>query len=346
MTARYVILLGAPGAGKGTQAARISEVTGLVHVATGDIFRENVRGGTELGLLAKGYMDRGQLVPDDVTIRMLLERISRPDCSAGVMLDGFPRTIAQAEALDAALAGRGAHVETALYVEVPDEALMKRLTSRWLCRTCDRIYNAITNPPPTDGSCEPYQRDDDKPEAVARRLRVFHEETEPLMTALGLPYPTIVGKVAGGAWASSVMDRVVGEGRYGVRLGQTPGSAADELRACIRAACADDSFLAANPATVEVTGARFGSARVAADHPLPAGLIATAKAVTGRRPQAIGVPYGADMRLFIDVGDTPCVIFGPGDVRLAHGANESVPLAEVEACARVLAAWVADQLGA
>ncbi len=181
MTARYVILLGAPGAGKGTQAARISEVTGLVHVATGDIFRENVRGGTELGLLAKGYMDRGQLVPDDVTIRMLLERISRPDCSAGVMLDGFPRTIAQAEALDAALAGRGAHVETALYVEVPDEALMKRLTSRWLCRTCDRIYNAITNPPPTDGSCEPYQRDDDKPEAVARRLRVFHEETEPLI---------------------------------------------------------------------------------------------------------------------------------------------------------------------
>ncbi len=169
---------------------------------------------------------------------------------------------------------------------------------------------------------------------------------EPLMAALGLPYPTIVGKVAGGAWASSVMDRVVAEGRYGVRLGQTPASAADELRACIRAACADDPFLAANPATVEITGARFGSARVAADHPLPAGLIATARAVTGRRPQAIGVPYGADMRLFIDVGDTPCVIFGPGDVRLAHGANESVPLAEVEACARVLAAWVADQLGA
>ena len=172
------------------------------------------------------------------------------------------------------------------------------------------------------------------------------EETDPLMAALGMPYPTIVGKVAGGAWASSVMDRVVAEGRYGVRLGQIPESAADELRACIRAACADDPFLAANPATVEITGARFGSARVAADHPLPAGLIATARAVTGRRPQAIGVPYGADMRLFIDVGDTPCVIFGPGDVRLAHGANESVPLAEVEACARVLAAWVADQLGA
>lgn len=171
-------------------------------------------------------------------------------------------------------------------------------------------------------------------------------ETEPLMTALGLPYPTIIGKVAGGAWASSVMDRVVAEGRYGVRLGQTTEAAANELQACIRAACADDSFLAANPATVEITGARFGSANVPADHPLPAGLIATAKAVTGRRPKAIGVPYGADMRLFVNVGDTPCVIFGPGDVRLAHGANESVPLAEVEACARVLAAWVADQLGA
>jgi acetylornithine deacetylase len=181
---------------------------------------------------------------------------------------------------------------------------------------------------------------------AADEKRRNQEETEPLMTALGLPYPTIVGKVSGGEWASTVMDRVVADGRYGVRLGQAPEAAADELRACIRAACADDSFLAANPATVEITGARFGSARVAADHPLPAGLIATTRAVTGRRPKALGVPYGADMRLFINVGDTPCVIFGPGDVRLAHGANESVPLAEVEACARVLAAWVAEELGA
>jgi acetylornithine deacetylase len=171
-------------------------------------------------------------------------------------------------------------------------------------------------------------------------------ETEPLMTALGLPYPTIIGKVAGGEWASSVMDRVVAEGRYGVRLGQDPEAAADELRACIAAACARDPFLRDHPATVDIAGARFGSARVAADHALPTGLIATARAITGRRPRALGVPYGADMRLFINVGDTPCVIFGPGDVRLAHGANESVPLAEVEACARVLAAWVAEELGA
>jgi acetylornithine deacetylase len=171
-------------------------------------------------------------------------------------------------------------------------------------------------------------------------------ETEPLMKAIGMPYPTIVGKVLGGEWASTVMDRVVAEGRYGVRLGQEPEAAADELRSCIEGACAADPFLRDHPATVEITGARFGSARVPSDHALPTGLIATAKAVTGRRPKALGVPYGADMRLFIDVGDTPCVIFGPGDVRLAHGANESVPLAEVEACARVLAAWVAEELGA
>jgi acetylornithine deacetylase len=172
------------------------------------------------------------------------------------------------------------------------------------------------------------------------------EETEPLMTALGLPYPTIIGTVAGGEWASTVMDRVVADGRYGVRLGQTPDGAADELRAAIATACEAHPFLRDHPASVEITGARFGSSQVAADHPLPAGLAEAARVITGRRPDLIGVPYGADMRLFIGVGDTPCVMFGPGDVRLAHGADERVPLAEVEACARVLAAWVADELGA
>ncbi len=172
------------------------------------------------------------------------------------------------------------------------------------------------------------------------------EETDPLMTALGLPYPTIIGTVAGGEWASTVMDRIVADGRYGVRLGQAPEAAADELRACLDAACAAHPFLRDHPATVEIVGARFASARVPADHPLPVSLAAAAKAVTGRRPALLGVPYGADMRLFTGIGDTPCVIFGPGDVRLAHGADERVPLAEVEACARVLAAWVADELGA
>jgi acetylornithine deacetylase len=140
------------------------------------------------------------------------------------------------------------------------------------------------------------------------------------------------------------MDRLEAEGRYGVRLGQTPEEAADELRTCIAAACDADPFLCNHPATVEITGARFGSSRVAADHPLPTGLARAAREVTGVEPARIGVPYGCDMRLFIDVGHTPCVVYGPGDVRLAHGADERVPLAEVEACARVLAAWVAEEL--
>jgi acetylornithine deacetylase len=169
-------------------------------------------------------------------------------------------------------------------------------------------------------------------------------ETEPLMRELGLPYPTIVGTVAGGAWASTVMDQVVADGRYGVRLGQTPDDAEAELRAAIAAACAAHPFLRDHPARVEITGARFATARVPADHPLPVGLAAVATRVTGLRPSLVGVPYGADMRLFVNEGGTPCVIFGPGDVRLAHGADESVPLAEVEACARVLAAWVATEL--
>ena len=165
------------------------------------------------------------------------------------------------------------------------------------------------------------------------------------MTALGLPYPTIVGTVAGGEWASTVMDRVVAEGRYGVRLGQSPEDAFAELRAAIDAACDADDFLRDHRPALELTGARFGSARVPSDHPLPTSLADVAEAVTGTRPALLGVPYGADMRLFIDVGDTPCVMFGPGDVRLAHGADERVPLAEVEACARVLAAFVVEQLG-
>jgi acetylornithine deacetylase len=170
------------------------------------------------------------------------------------------------------------------------------------------------------------------------------EETEPLMTALGMPYPSMIGKVAGGEWASTVMDRLVADGRYGVKLGQTPEEAEAELRACIAAACEADPFLREHPATVEITGARFGSSRVASDHALPVGLAAAASAVTGSAPDMIGVPYGCDMRLFINVGDTPCVVYGPGDVRLAHGADERVPLSEVEACARVLAAWVATEL--
>jgi acetylornithine deacetylase len=170
-------------------------------------------------------------------------------------------------------------------------------------------------------------------------------ESDPLMTELGLPYPTIIGIVEGGEWASTVLDRVVAYGRYGVRLGQTPADAEAELREAISTACAADPFLRDHPAIVEITGGRFGSARVPSDHPLPAGLADVAEEVLGRPPTLLGEPYGADMQMFVNHGDTPCVIFGPGDVRLAHAANESVPLDEVEACARVLAAWVSREIG-
>ncbi len=170
-------------------------------------------------------------------------------------------------------------------------------------------------------------------------------ETDPLMTALGLPYPTIIGIVGGGEWASTVLDRVTADGRYGVRLGQSAAEAEADLREAIAAACAADDFLREHPATVEITGGRFGSARVPSDHPLPIGLADVAEAISGRRPALLGEPYGADMQMFVNVGGTPCVIFGPGDVRVAHSADEFVPLDEVETCARVLAAWVLRELG-
>lgn len=180
----------------------------------------------------------------------------------------------------------------------------------------------------------------------ADETRRNEAETDPLMTALGLPYPTIVGIVEGGEWASTVLDRVVAYGRYGVRLGQTPADAEADLRTAIAEACAGDDFLAEHPATVEITGGRFGSARVPEEHELPVGLADVATAVMGRRPALLGEPYGADMQMFINHGDTPCVIFGPGDVRVAHSADEFVPLDEVEMCARVLAGWVLRVIGA
>ncbi len=169
-------------------------------------------------------------------------------------------------------------------------------------------------------------------------------ETDPLMTALGLPYPTIIGIVSGGEWASTVLDRVTADGRYGVRLGQLAADAEAELCEAIAAACAGDDFLREHPATVEITGGRFGSARMPSDHALPVGLADVAERVTGRRPALLGEPYGADMQMFVNVGGTPCVIFGPGDVKVAHSANEHVPLDEVETCARVLAAWIRTEL--
>jgi acetylornithine deacetylase len=169
-------------------------------------------------------------------------------------------------------------------------------------------------------------------------------EIRPEMRALGLPYATIIGTVRGGEWASSLPDRVVAEGRYGVRAGQTAAGAEAELRAAIEAACSADPWLRDHPATLEIWGGRFSSCEVPADHPLPARLAATAAAVTGRRPSLVGVPYGSDLRLLINEGHTPCVLFGPGDVRVAHAADEHVALDEVEACARTLAAWIVGEL--
>lgn len=171
----FIVLLGPPGAGKGTQAQRIAAATSLVHISTGDMFRENVKNETELGRLAKTYMDRGDLVPDEVTIRMLLERISRADARAGAMFDGFPRNVVQAQALDEALAGQGARIDHALLISVRDEELIARLGGRWICRGCGRLYHERNDAPKAAGACdacggELYQRDDDRPEVVRARL--------------------------------------------------------------------------------------------------------------------------------------------------------------------------------
>jgi adenylate kinase len=170
------VLLGAPGAGKGTQAAILSERLGLAHVATGDLFRAAVRDQTPLGIIAKGYMDRGELVPDQVTIDMLLERLGKPDAAAGILLDGFPRNTIQAEVLDQALIDRGGSVDSAPYIEVPEAELVARLGGRWICRAAGHPYHEQTKPPVNAGVCdidgsELYQREDDKPATVQARLR-------------------------------------------------------------------------------------------------------------------------------------------------------------------------------
>lgn len=172
---RVIVLLGAPGAGKGTQAQVVAARLQLALVATGDLFRAAVRDGTPLGLEAKGYMARGELVPDGVTVRMLLERLDRPDAANGVLLDGFPRNRAQAVALDEALAARGSRVESAPYIDVPEEELVARLGGRWICRAAGHPYHQASKPPRVPGRCdvdgsELYQRDDDRPETVRARL--------------------------------------------------------------------------------------------------------------------------------------------------------------------------------
>lgn len=181
-----IIMLGAPGAGKGTQAKKIAEKYGIPHVSTGDIFRANIKGGTELGMKAKSYMDQGQLVPDDVTIGMLLDRISEADCAGGYVLDGFPRTIPQAESLTEALKARGEKMDVAINVDVPDEAIVSRMSGRRACVKCGATYHIVYNAPAKEGICDVcgdslVLRDDDKPETVQKRLAVYHDQTQPLI---------------------------------------------------------------------------------------------------------------------------------------------------------------------
>ena len=182
----YLILLGAPGAGKGTQAQILREKFGLAHISSGDLFRENVSKQTPLGKLAKSFMDKGELVPDDVTIQMVMDRIARPDCAKGVVFDGFPRTAAQAKALDVALAKENKKIGAVLLVKVRDELLIERLTARWTCPNCGSVYNRLSSPPKIDSKCDKdgsalTQRDDDKPETVKNRLNVYYKQTAPLI---------------------------------------------------------------------------------------------------------------------------------------------------------------------
>ncbi len=182
----YVILLGPPGAGKGTQAVNLAERTGLLHLATGDMFRENVRNQTELGMEAQRYMERGELVPDELTISMLLDRLNREDAQLGSLLDGFPRTTEQAEALDAALAEQDAEIAAALLIEVANDEVLRRLGGRWSCPDCGAVFHAVFSPPQVEGTCDRcpgalIQRDDDQPEAIRRRLDVYAQQTAPLI---------------------------------------------------------------------------------------------------------------------------------------------------------------------
>lgn len=191
-----IIMLGAPGAGKGTQAMKIAEKYQIPHISTGDIFRANIKEGTELGKKAKSYMDQGQLVPDELTLDLIMDRFQAPDCKDGYVLDGFPRTIPQAEALTEALAKKGEAIDYAINVEVPDENIINRMGGRRACLACGSTYHIVYAPTKVEGVCDRcgeklVLRDDDKPETVKNRLDVYHAQTQPL-----IEYYTKQGKLA------------------------------------------------------------------------------------------------------------------------------------------------------
>jgi len=182
-----VVMMGAPGAGKGTHGDLIAVKHSIPHISTGDIFRENIKNGTELGSKAKGYMDKGLLVPDDLVVDLVVDRLKQPDCADGYVLDGFPRTIPQAEALDAALKAQGGKIDYAVNIDVPDAVIIDRMACRRVCPNCGAIYHTIAAPPKKEGICDKcgtalILRDDDQPETVKKRLTVYHEQTEPLIS--------------------------------------------------------------------------------------------------------------------------------------------------------------------
>ena len=184
--AKFIVLLGPPGAGKGTQAEIIAQKLGIPHISSGDLFRENLKNETELGKQAKIFMDSGKLVPDEITISMVADRISRADCKNGALLDGFPRTPYQAQELDKILSEQGYSISCVPYIRVSDRDLLERLTGRWTCKAAGHIYHQKFNPPKEPGICDMdgsplYQRDDDKKETIEKRLAVFHEQTAPLI---------------------------------------------------------------------------------------------------------------------------------------------------------------------
>ena len=181
-----LVFLGPPGAGKGTQASMVCQRFAIPHISTGDIFRANIKNGTELGREAKSYMDKGLLVPDELTVKLLLDRVAQDDCGSGYVLDGFPRTIPQAQVLDEALAKLGESVDYAVNVDVPDENIINRMSGRRACLNCGATYHIVSIPPKKEGICdvcgsELVLRDDDKPETVKNRLKVYHDQTQPLI---------------------------------------------------------------------------------------------------------------------------------------------------------------------
>jgi len=192
----FVVFLGAPGAGKGTQAAVVAGKLGLAHIASGDLFRQAVEKGTELGKTVKAYMDKGTLVPDEMTIQLISERLNEPDCKSGCVFDGCPRTIEQAKALDKMMSSRSQIIDKAVYIEVPETELLKRLTGRWICRKCQAPYHEVNSPPKVRGKCdkcggELYQRSDDVEKTIRERLKVYFAQTIPL-----LDYYKAEGKLA------------------------------------------------------------------------------------------------------------------------------------------------------